>query len=70
MGSCQHGIGMVADERVGLQIQRLAANILNKQSWATDQEWSSSLGVAMRLITSQCKNHLRSETSHRASELD
>ena len=24
----------------------------------------------MRLSTSHCKNHLRSETSHRASELD
>ena len=24
---------------------RLAANILNKQSWTADQEWSSSLGV-------------------------
>ena len=35
----------VADRVVGLQIWRLAANILNKQSWATDQEWSSSLGV-------------------------
>ena len=30
---------------VGLQIWRLAANILNKHSWTADQEWSSSLGV-------------------------
>ena len=35
----------VADGGVGLQIWRLAANILNKQSWTADQEWSSSLGV-------------------------
>ena len=35
----------VADGEVGLQIWRLAANILNKQSWTADQEWSSSLGV-------------------------
>ena len=35
----------VADGGVGLQIWRLAAIILNKQSWTADQEWSSSLGV-------------------------
>ena len=35
----------VADGGVGLQIWRLAANILNKQSWTADQEWPSSLGV-------------------------
>ena len=35
----------VADGGVGLQIWRLAVNILNKQSWTADQEWSSSLGV-------------------------
>jgi hypothetical protein len=29
----------------GLQIQRIAANILNKQSWTADKEWFSSLGV-------------------------
>ena len=34
----------VADRRVGLQIWRLAANILNNQSWTADQEWPSSLG--------------------------
>ena len=35
----------IADGGVGLQIWRLAANILNKQSWTADQEWSSSSGV-------------------------
>ena len=35
----------VADGGVGLQIWRLAANILNKQSWTADQEWSSSLRI-------------------------
>ena len=35
----------VADGGVGLQIWKLAANILNKQLWTADQEWSSSLGV-------------------------
>ena len=35
----------VANGGVDLKIWRLAANILNKQSWTADQEWSSSLGV-------------------------
>jgi hypothetical protein len=29
----------------GLQIWRVAANILNKQSWTADKEQSSRLGV-------------------------
>ena len=33
----------VADGGVGLQLCRLAANMSNKQSWAADQERSSSL---------------------------
>ena len=56
----------VADGGVGLQIWRLAANILDKQSWTADQERSSSLGFWVRLTTSHCKNHLCSEMSHRA----
>jgi hypothetical protein len=35
----------VADEEDGLQIWRVAANILNMQSRTADKEWSSSLGV-------------------------
>ena len=62
--------GKVSDGGVGLQIWRLAANILNKQSWTAEQEWPSSLEVWREVRTSHCKNHLRSETSHRASELD
>jgi hypothetical protein len=31
--------------RNGLQIWRLAANILNKQSWTDNKGWPSSLGV-------------------------
>ena len=38
-------VSWVADGGVGLQIWRLASNILNKQSWTANQEWSSSLGV-------------------------
>jgi hypothetical protein len=35
----------VADGGEGLQIWRVAANILNKQSWIVDKGWPSSLGV-------------------------
>jgi hypothetical protein len=35
----------VADEGDGLQIWRVAANILNKQSRIVEKGWSSSLGV-------------------------
>jgi hypothetical protein len=34
----------VADRGDGLQIWRVAANILNKQSRTADSGWSSSLG--------------------------
>jgi hypothetical protein len=35
----------VTDVGDGLQIWKLAANILNKQSQTSDKGWSSSLGV-------------------------
>jgi len=35
----------VADGRKGLQMYRVAANILNKQSGTAVKGWSSSLGV-------------------------
>jgi hypothetical protein len=35
----------VADGGEGLQILRIAANILNKQSREVDKDWSSSMGV-------------------------
>jgi hypothetical protein len=35
----------VADRGDGLQIWRIAVNMLNKQSWTADSGWSSSLGV-------------------------
>jgi hypothetical protein len=35
----------VADGGDDLQIWRVTANILNKQLWTTDKEWSSSLEV-------------------------
>jgi hypothetical protein len=35
----------VADGEDGLQIWRVAANVLNKQSRTVDKGWSSNLGV-------------------------
>jgi hypothetical protein len=45
---CHHAMArpQVADAGEGLQIWRVAANILNKQSRTTDKGWSSSLGLA------------------------
>jgi hypothetical protein len=44
---CHHGMAhpLVADRGDGLQIWRVAANILNKQSQTADSGWSSSMGV-------------------------
>jgi hypothetical protein len=44
---CQHAMArpQVAVGGDGLQIWRVAANILNKQSGRADNGWSSSLGV-------------------------
>jgi hypothetical protein len=35
----------VVDGGYGLQIWRIAVNILNKQSWTAERGWPSSLGV-------------------------
>jgi hypothetical protein len=40
----------------GLQIWRIAANILNKQSRTADKWWPSSLGVGRGLTTPHRKN--------------
>jgi hypothetical protein len=44
---CHHGMArpQVADGGEGLQVWRVAANILNKQSRTADKGWPSSLGV-------------------------
>jgi hypothetical protein len=44
---CHHGMArpQVADGGKGLQIRRVAANILNKQPRTDDKGWSSSVGV-------------------------
>jgi hypothetical protein len=42
--SPQHGASSGCGWRNGLQIWRLAANILNKQSWTDNKGWPSSFG--------------------------
>jgi hypothetical protein len=58
----------VADGGEGLQIWRVAANILNKQSRTADKGWPSSWGVG--LTTPHHKKETRYEMLQRASELD
>jgi hypothetical protein len=56
----------VADGGYGLQIWRVAANILNKQSRIADKGWFSSLG-----LTTLCRKNKRvNEKSQEASVLD
>jgi len=45
----------VADGGEGLQIWRVTANILNKQSQTADTGWSSSLGLGTEQTTPYCK---------------
>jgi hypothetical protein len=44
---CHHGMArrQVADGRDALQLWKVAANILNKQSRTADKGWYSTLGV-------------------------
>jgi hypothetical protein len=46
-GTCHHSMArpQVADGRDGLQIWRVAANVLNKQSLTVEKGWSFSLEV-------------------------
>jgi hypothetical protein len=64
---CHHGMvrPRVADRGDGLQIWRVAANILNKQSRTADSGWSSSLGVGRGLTTLRRKTqYLLRITTH------
>jgi hypothetical protein len=47
--ACHHGMAhpQVADGGDGLQIWKVAANILNKQSWTADKGCPSNLGVGL-----------------------
>jgi hypothetical protein len=50
---CHHGMArpQFADGGDGLQIWRVAANILNKQSRTADRGWSSSMGAGREFKT-------------------
>jgi hypothetical protein len=43
---------LLVDERDGLQVWRIAVNMLNMQSWTADNRWSFSLGIGQRLVDS------------------
>jgi hypothetical protein len=60
----------VADGGDGLQICKVAANILTKQSMTANKGWSSSLWVGEGLTTAHRQTPAFYEMSHRASELD
>jgi hypothetical protein len=57
---CHHGMArpQVVDGGDGLQIWRVAANVLNKQSRTTDRGWSSSMEVGRG-----ANNHHRKTTN-------
>jgi hypothetical protein len=59
---------LVADGGEGLQIWRVAANILNKQLRTADKGWLG--GWAGGLTTPHRKKETRYEMLQRASELD
>jgi hypothetical protein len=60
----------VADRGDGLQIGRVAANKLNKQSRTDDRGWPSSLGVGQGLTTSTINNFICCKLFATASEMD
>jgi hypothetical protein len=61
----------VADGEDGLQVWRVAANILNKQSRTADKGSSSSLGVGLEASNSSLQKKIFScEMLPRVSELD
>jgi hypothetical protein len=60
----------VVDGGDGLQIWRIAVNILNKQSQTANRWWSSSLGLGKGLTTPHHKKPACYEMSQWASDLD
>jgi hypothetical protein len=60
----------VVDGEDGLQIWRVAANILNKQSRTADTGWSSSLGVGRWLTTHHHKTPNLLQNKMTASDQD
>jgi hypothetical protein len=70
---CHHGKARprLADRGDGLQIWRVAANVLNKQSRTADSGWSSSLGVwrgGIKTLPRKTQYVLRNTTHSLGSE--
>jgi hypothetical protein len=68
---CHHGMArpQVPDGRNGLQIWRVATDILNKQSWTAKKGWSSSLGLGVGLTTPHHKKLSYYENSQEALDM-
>jgi hypothetical protein len=62
-----HGMARprVADGGYGLQIWRVVANILNKQSHTADKGWSSGFWIGRRANISSLKKQTCYEMLHR-----
>jgi hypothetical protein len=68
--SPRHGASLGCGWREGLQICRVAANLLNKQSGIAEKKWSSSLGLCVVLTTPHRKNELCYEVFQSSSALN
>jgi hypothetical protein len=67
--SPRHGASSGCGWRNGLQVWRVAANTLNKQSRTAEKGWSSNLGVG-RGANNSPKKLWYYETAYKASDLD
>jgi hypothetical protein len=65
----RHGASSGCGCRNGLQLWRVAANTLNKQSRTANKGWSSSLGLG-EVLTTHLKKLLCYELDKEASDLD
>jgi hypothetical protein len=52
----------IVDGGDGLQIWRVVANVLNKQSWTTDNGWAQPRGLVVGLTTPHLKKYICYET--------
>jgi hypothetical protein len=68
--SIRHGASSGCGWREDLHIRRVAANILDKQSWTADKKWSSSLVVGHEDNDPNRKNFYCNEIFQSASNLD
>jgi hypothetical protein len=67
--SPQHGASSGCGWRDGLQLGRVAMNILNRQLRTNDKGWFSTCGLDMALTTLHHKYKLVTESLHEPGEL-